>query len=169
MTTTTHGWAELQRMLKELPQAIEAKVMRGALREGQRVLMEEAKLQAPVDAGALRNSIRIRFRRKSQTKGWVRMQLVAGNKAAWYAHLIEYGTASYYTGNGRSKRKPYVIKSKKGGLSIGGRYVDQAVHPGIKPQPFMRRAYDMRETDAINAIAAHIAKAVPIEARRLAK
>lgn len=68
-----HGLAELQKVLDSLPAKIEGKLMRGALRAGQKVMLDEARLKVPVDDSDLKKSLRISFRRRSQKFGWVRM------------------------------------------------------------------------------------------------
>lgn len=165
--TRVDGLAELHKLLLSLPATVEGAVMRGALRAGQKVFMDAAKAAVPVDDGALRDSIKINFRRRSQKFGVVRMHLTAGGKTAWYAHFVEYGTASFYTGTGRSKRKPYKIKpKKKGALLFGGKVRETVTHPGIKPQPFMRPAFDAHNLQAIAATAAYIRKRLPKELKK---
>ena len=166
------GLAELDAILKTLPAKIEANVMRGALRAGQTVMLKgaQAELMAlgAVDSGELLRSLRIRQAVRSKKFGWVRMNLIAGNKEAWYSHLVEYGTASFYTGSGRSVRKPYTIKPKKqpGALLFGGKIREQVTHPGIKPRRFMRSAADKYSQASIDAVAAYLRKRVPLEAKK---
>lgn len=166
------GLKELDAILKTLPAKVEGNVMRGALRAGQKVLLQGAQAEllaaGAVDSGELLRSLRIRQAVRSKKFGWVRMNLIAGNKQAWYAHLLEYGTASYYTGRGRSIRKPYKIKPKKqpGALLFGGVVREEVTHPGIKPRPFMRNTADRYSRGAIDAVAAYLRKRVPAEAKK---
>ena len=114
--------------------------------------------------------MRIRFVRKSEKKyGWVRANLIAGNKEAWYAHLIEFGTGSYYTGTGsKSKKQPYEIRPKnKKSLFFAGVMREVIVHPGIKPQSFMRSAFDSSSDQAIRAFADYIRTRLPKEINKL--
>lgn len=168
--TRIDGLADLHRLLQTLPAKVEGNVMRGALRAGQKVIQSEVKAQVPVDSGALRDSVKIRFKSRSQKLGWVRMHLTAGDKVAWYAHLLEYGTASFYAGNGgRSKRKPYTIKAKKGKALLipnGAGPVTQVTHPGIKPRAFMRPGFDAAQQPALEAVADYIRTRLPKELRR---
>lgn len=168
--TRIEGMAELHKLLQGLPAKVEGNVMRGALRAGQKVFMEAAKAAVPVDKGALRDSIKISFRARSQKHGVVRMHLQAGGKTAWYAHIIEYGTASYYTGKGRTVGKPYTIKpkegSKVGALFFGGVMREAVQHPGIKPRPFMRPAVDGYSQQAIDATANYIRTRLPKELKK---
>lgn len=173
MAETTHiaGLADLHKMLQQLPGKVEGNIMRGALRAGMKEFQAVALRHVPVDDGALRDSIKIKFRSRSQKHGWVRMQLVAGNKAAWYSHLIEYGTASFYTGKGKSNRKPYTIKPKKreGALFFGGVVRAEVTHPGIRPQPFMRPAADAGQGPALDATVKYIRTRLPKEFKKAGK
>jgi HK97 gp10 family phage protein len=158
------GLAELKRQLDQLPAKIEGNVMRGALRAGVNVLKKEAEAHVPVKTGALRKSMRISFARKSQRYGWLRAHLKAGNKEAWYAHLIEYGTASYYSGTGKTVGGPYDIRASKGkSLFFAGIFSQVITHPGIRPQPFMRPALDKAAAPALDAVAHYIRNRLPKE------
>jgi len=162
------GLDELYKTLQELPGKVEGNVTVGALRAGQKVFADEARRRVPVKAGDLQKSIRIRVKRKSKQFGWVRVETVAGDKKAWYAHLIEFGTGSFYAGKGsKSKRAPYKVAPKKGkALRVGGRFLPAFMHPGIKPHAFMRGAFDTQQQQAIEQTADYLRKRLP---RELAK
>lgn len=159
------GLAELDRLLKTLPVKIEANILRGALRAGQKVVADKARALVPRDSGDLARSIRVRNDRKAARRSYVRADVVAGNATAWYAHLIEQGTASHYTGTGRSVRKPYQIKPRQqpGALLFGGKLRETITHPGIRPQPFMRPASQLLDGPAIDAFAAYVRARLPKE------
>jgi len=169
------GLAELDAALKALPTKVEVNVMRGALRAGHKTIADlaRAKLAAngSVDTGALRDSIRIgRLKTKSKKFGWLRYDLIAGDATAWYAHLVEYGTASYYTGKGKSVRKPYEIKPRKrASLFIAGLMRETVTHPGAHPKPFMRPALDEGAQPAFQAVADYVRSRLPREVAKLAK
>lgn len=168
--TRIEGLADLHKALQDLPGKIEGNIMRGALRAGQKVFQQAAQQAVPVDQGDLRKSIKIKFKGRSQKYGWVRMHLQAGDKVAWYAHLIEYGTASYYTGSGKTVGGPYPIKPKKAkGLFFGGQVHAGTIHPGIKPQPFMRPALDGNQAQALEATVEYIKNRLPREIAKLNK
>jgi len=159
------GLADLDRLLKTLPVKVEANILRGAVRAGQKVVADKARSMVPKDSGALAKSIRVSVNMKAARRGYVRADVVAGNKTAWYANLIEQGTGSHYTGSGRSQRKPYTIKPKKreGALLFGGVLRPEVVHPGIKPQPFMRPAAELLDGPALEAFAAYVRNRLPKE------
>jgi hypothetical protein len=73
------------------------------------------------------------------------------------AHWIEYGTASYYVGPGKSVGGAYKITAGENHyLFFGGNFVKQIVHPGIRPHPFVRPAFDSQASAAILAAANYI-------------
>jgi len=178
--TNITGLSDLYAQLQELPGKLEGNIMRGALRAGQNVIKAAAVNGVPVHDDVLRKSIRISFRARSQKYGWVRMHLVAGNKDAYYSHMVEFGTARHII---RAKERPTrttrrgTVKGLSirtmnkmlatGSLKIGGRYVGASVlHPGSKPVPFMRMAFDNSQAQALEAMRDYIATRLPREIRK---
>ena len=149
------GLAELNTLLEQFPDQIQRKVMRGALRAGQKVVMEAARSYAPsarpgtdaeaqwgAYAGALRDSLKIGTRLRN---GKVIATLVAGNKTAFYARWVEFGT------------KPHTITPQHGRyITLGGKAYTSLPHPGAKPNPFMRRAIDLKVGEATQAVAEYL-------------
>ena len=143
--TQVKGLAQLQAALDQLPAQIERNIMRGALRNGAKVLLAEAQGTAAFadDTGALRASIRIST---SVRRGTVTAAVKAGpskrDKRPWYARLVEYGT------------KAHIIRARQGKvLAIG---VSKVHHPGAKARPFMRPALDAKAQEAVQATAEYI-------------
>lgn len=175
-TVTIKGLKELDDLLKQLPAEIEANLMRAAMRSGLKEIGGIAKqmleAEGHVQSGDLQRSVRVTFDKKQESKyGWMRGKLVAGNKKAWYAHILEFGSGGYYTGKGsKSKRAPYLIKAnKKKSLFFAGSAIESVVHPGVKPSPFMRPALDSGAQRAINAVAAYLTKGIPRTIKKLKK
>jgi HK97 gp10 family phage protein len=106
------------------------------------------------------------------------MHLTAGDKNAYYAHMVEFGTASFYTGKGKTVGKPYIIKAKdstgtelstgnkRRALKIGATMVNQVTHPGIRPRPFMRPAFDQSKDQALKVMADYIKTRIPKELKK---
>lgn len=170
------GLKELDDLLKALPAEIEGKIVRTALRNGQKVIADAARsilsANGNMKSGALYRSVRIAFNKKEVERfGWMRARVFAGNRTAWYAHLIEFGTGQYYAGTkSNSKRAPYVIKPKtRKALFFGGQAHEQVTHPGIRPQPFMRPALDANGHKAIETFADYVRDRLPKEIKRLRK
>lgn len=182
------GLKELDKVLKELPVKVETNIMRSALRTGQRVMLNAAKANlaqiTKKDSGNLERSLRINFSRKSKKFGWLRSYLVAGDEKAYYAHMVEFGTAAHFISvkkyarpskNTRRGQKTFGIRTinrmvKSGSLVIGQNFVGESVaHPGSKPRPFMRNAFDSHSDAALNATVAYIQKRLPKEIKKLQK
>ena len=149
------GLIELQRALQALPVRIEKNVMRGAVNAGGQVFRKEARANVPVKSGDLRKSIRVSVR-VSTKAGVIDGTVKAGDRKAFYAHMVEFGT------------QRHIIKARKGGmLNIGGRLVAQVDHPGARAKPFMRPAFDKGSNASVQAFADYIRKRLPLEVAKL--
>jgi len=152
------GLAELKKALDQLPAKVEANIMRGAMRAGSKVMAEKAKEQVPVDSGDLRNSIRVTTRSR---RGQVTATVRAGDKKAYYAHMVEFGTAAHLIPKpSRKKRLKQVV------LAFGGSVKSEVQHPGTRPQPFMRPAFDKNTPAALDAFAEYVRKRLAKEAAK---
>jgi HK97 gp10 family phage protein len=138
------GLRELQQALDQLPEKLERNIMRGAMRAGAKVFLDEAKQHVPVASGDLRDSLRISTSVKG---GVVKAAVKAGNAKAWYARLVEFGTAAHFI-------KPKNRKS----LFLAGLFREVVNHPGAQKKPFMRVALDAGWVAAANAVADYIRK-----------
>lgn len=144
-----HGLAALDKALKEFPAKLEGNVLRGAMRAGVRVFRDLARANVPVQSGKLRKSIRIKT---SLRNGKASATLVAGNKDAFYAHMVEFGTARHWI-------KP----RKRRSLLVAGMLKETVDHPGGAPKPFMRPAFDEGVPAAIEAAKDYIAQRIEKE------
>lgn len=123
------GGRELQEVLNTLPAKVEKNIMRAALRQGANIIRDAAREKAPKDTGALRKSIKVSTTGK---RGEVIARIRAGDNKAYYAHMVEYGTA------------PHSITVGQDGtaLAVPGNPVRSVNHPGAAPKPYMRPAID---------------------------
>lgn len=154
-TISIQGLSDLQKMLDELPAKIEANIMRGALRQGANVYRDRARANAPVGrTGRLKKSIKVKT---SLKRGKAISTIVAGGGDVFYAKFVEFGTASFYEGNGRTIGAPYKLQPKnKKALKFGDVFSASAVHEGVKPTGFMRRAFDGGTNEVIDQVAAYV-------------
>jgi HK97 gp10 family phage protein len=163
------GLKELQTAMQDLPARIERNIMAGAIAAGTRIILNEAKVRAP-DQDIKKA---LSQRQKKGRKGEIIREVYIKQKKGmnlFYAKFFEFGTASYYTGKGRSKGAPYKIPKRPGVLKIGENFVTgQVTHPGIKPQPFMRPALDTKASEAIRTMQAYIKIRLPMETGAAAK
>lgn len=150
------GLSDLQALLDKLPANIEKKVMRGALRAGQKVILEQARQAVHSVSGDLADSLRIKT---GARRGRVTATVVAGNAKAYYARMVEFGTAAH------------LIKPKKGkALVFGGREYASLRHPGAKKKPFMRPALDAAAgegSQAFEAVKTYLAARINKELDKL--
>lgn len=184
-TVEIKGLKELDAVLKSLPEKIEQNVMRGAIRAGQKVVLdavrEKLRSNGSVRSGDLINSLRIRFDRKAKKRGWINSKVIVGNADAYYSHMVEFGTAAHFvsikedakpnkqTRKGQRKYGYSTINKmvKRGSLVIGKHFVGQSVsHPGARPKPFMRPAFDESQQAAIEAFAEYVRKRLPKELKK---
>lgn len=138
------GLAALERALEQLPDKIERNIVRGALRAGSKVFLTEARRRVPKKTGKLAKSLRISVRK---VRGGLVATTKAGNKEAFYAHMVEYGTAAHLI-------KPINGKA----LLLAGANFEKVRHPGAAAHPFMRPAFDLGARNAVLAYAAYMRK-----------
>lgn len=153
------GLADLHKLMQELPAKIESNALRGGLRAAAKVIEAEAKRLAPVGtvngSGDLRASVRASVRSRN---GKVEATVKAGSKKAWYARLVEFGTAAHLI-------RPKNRKS----LFFAGLAREQVNHPGAKKKPFMRPALDAKAQQAVQTLADYLRNRLPKEFRKLGK
>lgn len=144
------GLKELDVALQGLTDKLQRNVLRAGLRAGAKEIAEEAKRLVPVRSGRLRDTIRVTSR---NVKGVPTAKVVAGGKAqgkkkgAFYAHLVERGTAAHSI-SARAGTKSLVINGRPVGRSV--------THSGAKKKPFMRPALDGRMQAAVERTAQYI-------------
>lgn len=140
------GAETIREALSRLPWKLETRILRGAVRAATKPVLEEAKANAPVRKGALRDSLRISTKSK---RGEVRARVVAGDNkkgGVYYATMVEGGT------------KPHTIKARKKSLTVGGGFARSVDHPGAKARPFMGPAIREKAQEALDAAADYIRK-----------
>ena len=166
MMTDIHikGLKGVQALLDALPAKIEKNFVRGGLRAAAKVVEAEAKQLCPVGdahlpkgrtSGALRDSIHVSMR---SHRDRVQATIKAGGDKAWYAAMVEHGTARHWI-------KPKNRKS----LFVAGLLREAVDHPGAKKEPFMRPAIDGKANEAIDAMAAYLRERIPKEIDKAGK
>lgn len=136
------GGRQLDDLLKSLAPKIEKNILRTALRAGAAILRDEARTLVPRKSGDLAKTIRVSTRIR---KGQVTASVKAGNRIAYYAHMVEYGT------------RAHPEKPKKGKtMDVNGVLRKTVEHPGAQAKPFLRPAADNKFQEAIDAITAKL-------------
>lgn len=138
--------AKFLSQVREIPKAVHAEV-RNAVVAGASLVTDSAKSLAPVNTGALRDSIQFtmgdqdtpRYSAfKSSAKGQPELAAIvtAGNSKVRYAHLVEFGTS------------PHELR----GLYAG------AQHPGSAAQPFFYPAYRANKAKVKRLVSSAVTK-----------
>ncbi|WP_323789971.1 HK97-gp10 family putative phage morphogenesis protein [Thalassovita sp.] len=146
-------------MLQTVPEAIH-QAAHEALEEGAQELVDLMRSLAPMESGALRDSIgwtwgdppdgSIALDDLEAPQGLTeRIIIYAGSKEAFYARWVEFGTQAHSIATGAD------ISVKKNGGNQGG-----AMHPGAVAHPFFFPAYRALKARIRARIARKIKKAV---------
>ena len=136
------GGRELADFLQQFSVKMEKNIMRSALRAGANEFKKAIQANVPIKSGALRKSVRVTSKIK---KGTVTAAVKVGGKRAPHASLVEFGTKAH-------KITPKGAKA----LRIAGYVVADADHPGARPRPFARPAFDANGQAAVQAVGAKI-------------
>lgn len=136
------GLADLQKYLDQLPAKMEANVMRGALRAGMKQVLPVAKQNIHNVSGKLAKGLRLST---SGRQGVAKASIKTSGPHNFIAKWVEFGTAAH------------TIKAKNGkALVFGGVFAATIDHPGARPKPFLRPAFDQQSAAAIRATGAYI-------------
>lgn len=131
------GDEALQKAIRELPRAVQNKIIRPVLVKASKPVLDGARSAVVKKKGWLKRSLG----RKTKTykRGGVAVIVGArrgmapdGIEPANYAHLVEKGTKPHAVGKGSNSRKSVLgVQAAHGGI-----------HPGAKAQPFLKPALD---------------------------
>ena len=135
-------FTNLDVVVRNITDKISEDNVENALKKSCALLEREAKIKAPKDTGALRNSITSRIVRDGdEIAGEVYTPLE-------YAPYIEYGTGLFAEGGGRTD-VPWVYQDDKG---------DWHSTSGQKPQPYMRPAFDENREEIVRILSEGLVK-----------
>jgi HK97 gp10 family phage protein len=149
------GLEQIALALAQVPFKVERNIIRGGMRAGVKVIAADAKERVHSRSGRLAKSIRFGVSKIKGTRGDFIAYVRAGSsnkakrdRAVWWAHMVEKGTASHV-----------IIPKRAGAMLLGGkgaRPVDKVLHPGASPRPFMRPALDTQARNAVLAMGAYM-------------
>jgi len=177
------GLKDLHNMLQTFPAIVEKRILRSSILQASNVIKDEAKRLSP--SKGIKKNIQVTSQ-KSRPGTIVYNTAVKKTKDSFFAQFLEYGTATGYTGKGKSTRRPYVIQTRKTKLltspskrrvkgyqipiknarkmlkippnkTFKGGFFSSVTHPGIRAKPFMKRALDNKKTEAIKVFG-HVTK-----------
>lgn len=141
------GLDALSVQLSQLPLNIQKKLLRGALRAGMKITLQNARQGIHSISGDLSDSLKLSTRLSKN--GDVRATLKVGSRKAFYAHMVEYGTAAHV-----------IEATGEKAVSFNGHTYSRVHHPGAQQRPFMRPALDaaaVSNSDVFTAVADYIA------------
>lgn len=151
------GRDAVRQYLRQIPDKLERKILRGAAKAAATVIADEAKLR--VVSSEVESAIKISTRQTEPGRVVAKVQVKG--PGAYIAPWLEYGTDPHFISvaedqrDGRSVRRINQQTREAGGdgsLVIGGKFVGKTVwHPGARPHPFLRPALDSKEAEAIAA------------------
>lgn len=138
------GGKQVEEALKALGSKVAKSISNKALRQGANILKEEMKAQVPVRSGALKKSIKVKknsFDRDTKAQTYT---IGPTGKVAFIARFIEYGTSTHKIKVGKMR----VLANSKSGQIFG----KEINHPGLKPKPFIRPAFDSKKGTAVDKV-----------------
>lgn len=156
------GEKELAADFARLENAVRGPVLGRAAQAGAMVIETEAKQRAPRKTGTLIRSIHSEITKQD-----------ASQAAAAVGTNVEYGShVEYGTGIHGPTGQPILIRPRRPGgalrFQIGDRVVfaRQVRNPGMRPRPFLEPAFDAKQREASEAVAAAVWRQVEAIAKR---
>lgn len=145
----TSSLKELVSLMENIDKKVRNKGLREALKAGKKIFLEAARMKVPKNYKVLLKSLGSREKFKF-AKGFAYSVLGAkrrqGRKIKGleriptkYAHLVEYGAAPHTIGRG-DITSDILLQNGRSYKSTG------KMHPGAKPKPFLRPAWDENKT-----------------------
>lgn len=144
------GFEKFEAMLNQLPEDIASKAAIKALKDGAKIVLEEAQSLVPEGAtGKLADSLAIKI-----VKGGLPTYRVYARRkkgfGGWHANIVELGTAPHKIFN----------------VLVKGKFFKEIDHPGSPPQPFMRPALLTKKNEALKAIFGNLMKHITSTVKR---
>jgi len=144
------GFKQAELALKALQRSMAAEHARKHVRKGAKVLSDEAAQNAhSADPSAELSAAMGVVNNPDDPSGvYVTARRGKRHPKGYIAHIVEHGAA------------PHLIKPKKPGevLKFNGGAFPFVNHPGVKPSPFMRPAWDTKKEEALRKIGDSIKK-----------
>lgn len=170
------GLRELNEVLKQLPDSLQATAMRNAGRSALRSMLETARANAPVSDGPHtlrgrkiapgfgRDAIRL-WSPKSAVKGLVTLVLgIPAKSDAFYMRFVEYGHRII-----PPNRRGYRIEGNaKRGAKHGATDEQRATYGATSPKPWLRPAFDAHAQGTLKDLRVSLWKEIQKQAKRLA-
>lgn len=160
LTLKVEGYAEAKRILDELPNAVQKRMLAAALRGSSKPMLQSARSKVPVRTGKLKKQLRIvRFKDRNALKSEVDVAVKPvfertkkkGAINEYYGKFIHEGTADPRI----SKKGKMLVFEDAQGKKVFTRSVK-----GIKSTPFLEQAYTENSERTVVLFGDELAKAV---------
>lgn len=155
------GYKEAKAILDELPNSMQKRMLRTALRSSSKPMLQSAKSKVPTKSGTLKKQLRtVSFRDRNAPKSEVDVAVKPvfnrtkkkGAINQYYGKFIHEGTADPRTPRKKGK---FLVFNNQQGEKIFVKSVK-----GIKPTPFLEQAYSESSERTISIFGDELAKAV---------
>lgn len=141
LTIEVEGYAEAKRILDELPNTMQKRMLLAALRASAKPMLQSARSKVPVRTGKLKKQLRtVRYKDRNTSKSEVAIAVKPvfertkkkGAVNEYYGKFIHEGTADPRT----SKKGKLLVFDDAQGKKVFVRSVK-----GIRPTPYLEQAY----------------------------
>lgn len=148
------GLADLKRALELLPQRVAKNALRGAVNAGATVIRKEAAMLAPVRTGRMKRAV---------YQKWIREQ--SGPTQATYYVAVRAGKQyRAITKRRRVKGQTVVVTSNQD--AFYWKFVEFGTSK-MSARPFLRPAFEVRKSEAVERIKSYLAERIVSEAEKL--
>jgi len=151
MSTSIDGFDNIVKFLKKFPDRVEKRILKGGLRKAAMVIKNKAQSLSPIgETGTLKKAIAVRVGRKPIAQVYIKSGGKSVKHDGWYQHLVIKGTKAHslFPGanrlRGKLQNKPFH-------------------HGGSKGNPFLDKAKQAANTEAVKAMAQYMADAIKKE------
>nr|DAH08134.1 MAG TPA: hypothetical protein [Caudoviricetes sp.] len=160
LTVKVEGYVEAKRILDELPNTMQKRMLLAALRGSAKPMLQSARSKVPVRSGKLKKQLRIvRFKDRQASKSEVSVAVkpifeVTKKKGAinqYYGKFIHEGTQDPRT----SKKGKLLVFENERGEKVFTRSVK-----GIKATPFLEQAYNENNERTVALFGDELAAAI---------
>lgn len=161
LTIKVDGYKEAKAILDELPNNMQKKMLLAALRQSAKPALDAAKQNVPIRSGALKKQLKIvRFRDRTAPKSEVDVAVKSvfsrskKKKAIneYYGKFVHEGTKDPRTPRKEGRIMVFIGKE--------GEKVYASSVKGIKPTPYLEKAYSQTSERIVTGFGDNLAKAV---------
>ena len=141
LTIEVEGYAEAKRILDELPNTMQKRMLLVALRASAKPMLQSARRKVPVRTGKLKTQLRtVRYKDRNASKSEVAIAV-----KPVFGHTKKKGAVNQYYGKFIHEGTADPRSSKKGKLLVfddaQGKKVFVRSVEGIRPTPYLEQAY----------------------------